>query len=424
MSPWLPIQPLNVDPASLAVPHVRALTAHWRELIDGLKPSHPHEVRRLLRTSARVGSLSPRFAPFLASAPWGDDIVLTTHRKLTRKQASVIGVGDDGVPVHIGMHHGRYKVHDNHPTRAHGSLDAYCPPREVRGQMQRLFELAAGIPRGLPEVRAAFVLHRFLVIHPFEDGNGRVGRAMLSKCLLEAGLPPMSYDPDERFTRYIPPLRAADAGDLAPLVAYVAHRIERTLLQLLAAFDPVVRTDTPDPLAGALVELRARRQARASVRDATRRALMARLEALSAAARRSLDGASASLTDALGVSVRGGDEPLSRRERRQLLARARALGLHVDPGLPFPATRAWLGPDAALTVAWLPLGRPGVGAGTGVVVLERRDPHLGMVVTDTPQLAPPPPLIVPDEPADAQLPRVITGWLDNALGAAVQAWAR
>lgn len=65
--------------------------------------------------------------------------------------------------------------------------------------------------------------------HPFQDGNGRVARALATLVFLRAGLfPPVVRDDEDRGD-YIRALEDADAGDLAPLVALLA-RVEKQAL--------------------------------------------------------------------------------------------------------------------------------------------------------------------------------------------------
>lgn len=60
---------------------------------------------------------------------------------------------------------------------------------------------------------AACAHHRFECIHPFEDGNGRTGRALVTWMLRHYGLPPFDL-PDDRGIRtaYIQALERADAA--------------------------------------------------------------------------------------------------------------------------------------------------------------------------------------------------------------------
>jgi Fic family protein len=59
----------------------------------------------------------------------------------------------------------------------------------------------------LPIVLAAVVHNQFEVIHPFQDGNGRVGRLLLNNILLKHNLPPLNIELKNR-TQYYASLQA------------------------------------------------------------------------------------------------------------------------------------------------------------------------------------------------------------------------
>lgn len=75
--------------------------------------------------------------------------------------------------------------------------------------------------------------HAFTQIHPFQDGNGRVARALASIDFIEAGLFPLVVRREDRDV-YIEALRSADAGDLGPLVRYFAD-VQQGLLRTKSA---------------------------------------------------------------------------------------------------------------------------------------------------------------------------------------------
>jgi fido (protein-threonine AMPylation protein) len=73
----------------------------------------------------------------------------------------------------------------------------------------------------------AWVDWRFQWIHPFKDFNGRVGRILLVALMYKLGLPPVDPAGVEYKEDYFAALRAADAGDLAPLAEMWFARLER-----------------------------------------------------------------------------------------------------------------------------------------------------------------------------------------------------
>ncbi|MDB6080033.1 MAG: ibpA, partial [Akkermansiaceae bacterium] len=98
-------------------------------------------------------------------------------------------------------------------------------------RMQALIDwLAAALEEGSAHLiqLAAKLHHDFVLIHPFDDGNGRVARMLVNYLLLRDGYPPLVV-PTERKSDYLTALRLADAGDLTPLADFLAEEVERSL---------------------------------------------------------------------------------------------------------------------------------------------------------------------------------------------------
>lgn len=85
-----------------------------------------------------------------------------------------------------------------------------------------------------PILVAAWLHHRFTQIHPYQDGNGRLARALVTLVLLKHELLPVVVDRDSR-VEYIEALEAADYDDLTPLVRQFATLEKRAILQALSA---------------------------------------------------------------------------------------------------------------------------------------------------------------------------------------------
>ena len=79
---------------------------------------------------------------------------------------------------------------------AYGSiLHRGAPSTQVRKLLKRLVEwYAENKNRYPPLVLAAVVHNQFENIHPFQDGNGRVGRLLLNNILLKHRLPPLNIE--------------------------------------------------------------------------------------------------------------------------------------------------------------------------------------------------------------------------------------
>ncbi len=84
-----------------------------------------------------------------------------------------------------------------------------------------------------PIVLAAVVHNQFESIHPFQDGNGRVGRLLLNNVLLKQGLPPVNIELRNR-SEYYAALQADEKrGDIRPMLELILkeYRALRKMLR-------------------------------------------------------------------------------------------------------------------------------------------------------------------------------------------------
>ncbi len=116
------------------------------------------------------------------------------------------------------------------------SGSAYKPPEpeSVGPQMEELSEWlrTASLPgndTGLSPILLASAAHTWLVtIHPFIDGNGRVGRLLLNLMLMRYGYPIAVITREDRL-RYYDALERSQSCDLTGVVALVAECVEESL---------------------------------------------------------------------------------------------------------------------------------------------------------------------------------------------------
>jgi Fic family protein len=136
--------------------------------------------------------------------------------------------------------------------------------------------LAAGTPHPLLVV-AVFVV-RFLAIHPFQDGNGRLSRVVTTLLLLRAGYEYVPYSSLERVVEenksgYYRALRSAqstldgDESRLGDWIRFFLRCLVRQKDELARRLAEEHALELTPPLSSALVEL-ARRRGRLTIRQA------------------------------------------------------------------------------------------------------------------------------------------------------------
>lgn len=173
----------------------------------------------------------------------------TTHQDFTE------ALTEKGSIVHVPLQKGEYKTLPNNPRRPNGEIHEYCPPEWTKEEMEALVKMyreAESIHS--PEVKSAWLHHRFTKIHPFQDGNGRVARALASLVFLRDGLFPLVVRDSDR-KEYIGALETADAGDIGQLVAFFARRQRDSILKALGLEQQVQQSKYSAQIVASALEL-------------------------------------------------------------------------------------------------------------------------------------------------------------------------
>ena len=128
----------------------------------------------------------------------------------------------------LGERPGKYKLHDY----VTGKNEISAAPEDVAEEMEELLEeLQDELQNISPEnilTAAAYFHAKFENIHPFADGNGRVGRLAMNYLLVLNGHPPVTIHEEDRLD-YYNALEAWDTRqDLAPLQTFLRDQTEKT----------------------------------------------------------------------------------------------------------------------------------------------------------------------------------------------------
>ncbi len=102
------------------------------------------------------------------------------------------------------------------------------PPEKVRDEMDKLIAWYNENREKIHPIVLASVFHgRFEKIHPFDDGNGRVGRFLINAILINSGYPPLIIRRTVR-TAYMSCLSAFDNGHHDNLKRFLLEKFKDT----------------------------------------------------------------------------------------------------------------------------------------------------------------------------------------------------
>ena len=144
------------------------------------------------------------------------------------------------------VHAGIYKTRPNSVKTATGEIFEYASPEETPALMTDLVEWYKHVEEdaSLSPLEIAAIFHyRYIRIHPFEDGNGRIARLMVNFILAKHGYPMIVVQESDR-NGYLSALRQCDANtglvpavgahakleQIMPLVDYLEKCLERALV--------------------------------------------------------------------------------------------------------------------------------------------------------------------------------------------------
>ncbi|MDO4537400.1 MAG: Fic family protein [Coriobacteriales bacterium] len=154
---------------------------------------------------------------FASKRQLDEELLLETHQTLTQ------GTYDER-RWRLGERPGTYKVRDY----VVGAGDVGAPPEEVRAEVLSLLD-EVRIATASNALTVAAYFHAVLEnIHPFADGNGRVGRELMNYLLVRFNHPPIIVFEEDR-TAYYGAMEAWDSErDLNALCDFLKVETVRT----------------------------------------------------------------------------------------------------------------------------------------------------------------------------------------------------
>lgn len=130
----------------------------------------------------------------------------------------------DGQSTRRKIKIGDYKEHPNSVRLPNGEMFHYTKPENVAIEMRELMDWYRSSSDLDPVILAAELHYRFIRIHPFDDGNGRVARILVNYVLMLNDLPPVVIKSAEK-EKYLTALQKADVGDRDAFHSYMAEQL-------------------------------------------------------------------------------------------------------------------------------------------------------------------------------------------------------
>jgi Fic family protein len=349
------------------------------------------------------------------------------HALLCRHQDTTEGEDQFGQRIRIPLLRGDFKRRPNSVILPSGEKHEYCPPEHVASEMDQLVTMYGQISATLPEVRAAWLHHAFTQIHPFEDGNGRVARALASIDFIRGRLFPLVIERQQRDRAYVPALIAADQGDLSPLVKLFTSRQERAVRRAISDAETITShaTSLDAALDAAQEKYRRREEATRNARPMGRDRLAALASLTASELERVRTRIVAKIPSAL-VKVFQNEAHTARYWREQIIREAKRGEYWADLHEPWEWAHLSLvdGGKTSFVVVLHFIGNPTPGAAVAIAfVTHRGKTDDETTVLDASQLSLEPLMLYPSEGEAPQRARFLD-WLARATAEAIAVWTR
>ena len=133
----------------------------------------------------------------------------------------------DGQPTRRKIKVGDYKEQPNSVRLQTGEMFHYASSAEtpiLMGELIQWYRNEEEKKELHPVVLAALLHYRFVRIHPFDDGNGRISRLLMNYILLKHNLPPVIVKSADK-RNYLFALNQADTGNIEAFINYIGEQL-------------------------------------------------------------------------------------------------------------------------------------------------------------------------------------------------------
>ncbi len=163
--------------------------------------------------------------------PLTEHFIRELHIVLLKEPVEVKAITSDGKPTKKTISVGEYKTSPNHLKTITGATLPFASVEETPAKMKDLIDWYnenKDNDKYHPVLFATEFHYRFIRIHPFDDGNGRLARLLMNFILMQKGYPPVIIKTEDKDNYYIA-LNQADADNLPYFFNYVCEQVNRSM---------------------------------------------------------------------------------------------------------------------------------------------------------------------------------------------------
>lgn len=163
--------------------------------------------------------------------PLNEVFIRELHKLILKEPYDVDAITPDGKPTKRTISVGQYKTVPNHVKTQTGEIFYFASPEETPAKMDDLLKWYKENVNSTdlhPVLFATEFHYRFICIHPFDDGNGRIARLLMNFILMQQGYPPAIIKTEEK-DKYFAALQQADSGQIEYFFNYLSEQVIRSL---------------------------------------------------------------------------------------------------------------------------------------------------------------------------------------------------
>lgn len=159
--------------------------------------------------------------------PLTETFIRELHQIILHEPYEKPAITSDGKVTVKRIEIGQYKKTPNHVKTATGEIFYFASPEETPAMMNDLmdwYQKAAHESKLHPLSIASEFHYRFVRIHPFDDGNGRIARILMNLILMRFEFPPVIIKTTDKIN-YFRNLQLADGGNKEAFYSYIGEQL-------------------------------------------------------------------------------------------------------------------------------------------------------------------------------------------------------